>query len=248
MSEENRDWEAEAREQGWKPLSEFKGPDDKWTDPRTFVEKGEKISGILKSRLDRQEQQIAELRKANKEYGDYQRSLRDKDRAAAERRIAELEAQRAEAITNGDGTQFTMLDREITQVRADIDSAPPVQNGYGPDVETQWVQENPWYGQDQALTAFADGVTGMVEAEGYQGKARLDEIARRTRETFPDRFENPNRKGNNAVDSGGELETEDRKAHTFENLPDDAKAACKRFVSAGVTTKEEYVKNFEWDE
>lgn len=244
MSEE-RDWEAEAREQGWKPLSEFKGPDDKWTDPRTFVEKGEKITGILKSRLDRQEKEIADLRLANKEFGDYQQSLRQKDREKAQARIAELEAQRAEAINNGDGTEFTRLDRQINEVRTDIESPP---NGRDVSVEQAWVAENDWYGKDATLTAFADGVTGMVEAEGYQGKARLDEIARRTRETFSDRFENPNRQGSNDVDAGGDVETQDRTAHTFENLPPDAQAACDRFVAQGLTTKEEYIKNFEWDE
>jgi len=247
MTEENRDWEQEAREQGWKPLSEFKGPEDKWTDPRTFVEKGEKISGILKSRLDRQEREIADLRNANKEFGEYQKRLRERDRQKAEQRIAELEAARAQAVTNGDGTEFTRLDREIRQEQVNMESPPANGTGYSPDVEARWIQENPWYGQDKALTAFADGVTGMVEAEGYQGQARLDEIARRTKETFPDRFENPNRKGANSVDEGGEMESVDRNARTFENLPPDAKAAAKRFEAQGLTTLDDYVKNYEWD-
>jgi hypothetical protein len=224
---ENRDWEAEARDQGWKPLGEFKGPESKWTDPRTFVEKGEKITGIMKSRLDRQEQEIARLRNSNKEFGEYQKQLREKEKQALESRISELEAARAAAITEGDGTAFTRLDRTDP-------------------TEVQWAQDNPWYQRDPQLTAFADGVSYQVEMEGYTGPARLAEIARRTRETFPDKFENPNRSGANGVDEGGELETEDSEARTYENLPPDAKAACDRFVADGLTTKEDYVETFEW--
>ena len=244
---EERDWEAEARVQGWKPISEFNGPEDKWTDPRTFVEKGEKITGILKSRVDRLEQTAAELRMANKEFGEYQAQLRKSDREKAQARISELEAARAAAITEGDGATFTKIDKEIQTARETLNAPLPPIDYSDAQAEQEWVKANAWYGKDPALTAFADGVTGMVEAEGYAGKARLDEIARRTKETFPHKFQNPRKNGANAVDAGGEIETGDSKAKTYENLPPDAKAACDKFVANGLTTKKDYVTDYEWD-
>ena len=247
MSEEaeNRDWEGEARQQGWKPLSEFNGPEEKWTDPRTFVEKGEKITGILKNRVDRLEQTAAELRKANKEFGEYQAQLRKAEREKAEARIAQLEAARATAITDGDGQTFTQLDREIQSARDSLAPSPP---SYVPDaqLEAQWLQDNAWYNKDLELTAFANGVSDIVDNEGYTGKARLDEIARRTREAMPHKFQNPRKNGANSVDAGGEIET-GAKPKTYDALPADAKAACDRFVANGLTTKEEYVKSYEWE-
>ena len=247
MSEEaieetvERDYEAEAKEQGWNP--DYEGPNK--ADAKTFVEKGEKITGILKSRVDRLEQTAAELRAANKEFGEYQKQLREKDKKAAEERIAQLEALRATAITDGDGQEYNRVDREIAKARQSIQ---PENVNTEVALEQEWAANNQWYGRDLALTAFADGVTAMVEAEGYNGKARLDEIARRTRETFPQKFENPKRNASNGVESGGEIETGNSKAHKYENLPPEAKAACDRFVTNGLMSKSDYVKNFEWEE
>jgi hypothetical protein len=243
---EERDYVTEALEQGWKPKDQFNGPEEKFTDAQTFVEKGEKISGILKQRLEKQEQDIANLKNANKEFGEYQKKLREKELSAAQARIAELEAQRAAAVTEGDGQAFTKLDRDIQLERDNM-----VQQQSAPQNEVQieqaWASNNQWYGRDPALTAFADGVSGMVEAEGFQGQARLDEIARRTKATFPDKFENPKRKSSNGVESGSQIETDNSKAKTYENLPPDAKAACDRFESNGLMSKEDYVKSFEWE-
>ena len=241
---DDRNYEAEAREQGWKPKEEFKGAGT-WTDAQTFVEKGEKITGILKSRLDRQDREISELRNANKDFGEYQKQLRASDKRAAEARILELETKRAQAVNDGDGQEFTRAEREIQRERSMM-QAPPPPEGFDP-AEKAWAEANSWYGTDQQLTAFADGVSGMVEAEGYQGKARLDEIARRSREAFPDRFENPNKGKANGVEVGGEIETGNSEAHTYENLPPEAKAACDRFEASGLTSKEDYVNTFEWE-
>ncbi len=239
-----RDYVAEATAQGWKPKDQFKGPEGKFTDAQTFVEKGEKISGILKSKVERLEADVSSLRNANKEFGEYQKQLRENDRKKAERRIAELEAERATAITDGDGQRYNQVDSEIQRERVNLQQPEP--NGEV-QIEAAWAASNSWYGRDQNLTAFADGVSGIVEAEGYNGQARLDEIARRTKDAFPDSFTNPNRESSNGVEQGGEIETGNEKAHTYENLPDDAKAACDRFVSSGIQSKEDYVKTYEWE-
>ena len=246
---EERNYEQEAREQGWKPKEEFNGPEDKWTDAKTFVEKGEKITGILKSRVDRLEQTAAELRKANKEFGEYQKRLRETEREKLKSRISELEAQRAAAINEGDGQAFTRLDREIDSAKQGLHEPAPANGAHGIDpIGEAWARDNQWYGRDMKLTAFADGISAMVEAEGYSGQAYFNEITRRTKDVFPESFENPRKGGANPVDEGGEIETGGSKAHTYENLPPDARAACDRFVEAGLTSKEDYVASYEWEE
>jgi len=240
---DERNYEEEAKLQGWNP--NYDGPNK--TDAKTFVEKGEKITGIMKARLDRQDREIAELRKSNKDFGEYQAKLRESDKKKAEARILELETQRAQAVNDGDGQQFTMLEREIQRERESIPTPPPPENGGMSPDDMAWAQNNQWYNTDPQLTAYADGVSGMVEAEGYQGKARLDEIARRTRETFPDKFENPNKGKSNSVEQGGEIETGDKKAHSYENLPEEDRAHCDRFIASGHTTKESFLANYEWD-
>ena len=43
------------------------------------------------------------------------------------------------------------------------------------------------------LATFADGLEYRVQAEGYSGANFFPEVTRRTREAFPEEFENPNR-------------------------------------------------------
>jgi hypothetical protein len=245
---EDRDYEQEAREQGWKPKEEFTGPEDKWTDAQTFVEKGDKIAGILKSRLDRQEQEIRQLQNDNKQFGEYQKSLRDKDRARSAERIAELESQLAQAVNDGDGQQFTKLNREMQQVRDDMQVPVPT-NGQDIDPLGQaWLLNNDWYNTNSKLQIYADGLAEQIINQGYTGPAYYTELSRRVKEGFPEEFQNKRQAQTNTVETGGTLETVDTSTHTYENLPPDAKAACDRFVESGLTTKEDYVATYEWED
>jgi hypothetical protein len=247
---EERDWEAEATEQGWKPKEEFQGPEDKWTDAQTFVEKGDKIAGILKSRLDRTEAEIQKLKADNKAFGEYQKSLLDKEKATSAKRLAELEALRATAISDADGAEFTRLDHEIHQVRESLDAPDPRANGEQElNVLAQaWLLNNGWYNTNPKLQIYADGLAERVEAEGYTGSAYFTELTRRVKEAHPEEFQNKRQTQSNSVESGGEIETGSDTPKTYDDLPADAKAACDRFVKGGFTTKEEYVATYDFEE
>jgi hypothetical protein len=212
-----RDYEAEAKEQGWNPDPESL-PEGKWTDAKTFVEKGEKIAGILKSRLDRQDAQIKKLQDDNKSFGEWSQKLLDKEKKRSADLLAELEAQ---APTNG---------QELDPVAQ------------------AWLLNNDWYNNDEDLQIYADGISERVAQEGYVGQAYFKELTSRVKARFPEKFENPRRSRANDVEAGGELQTQGSTAHSYENLPADAKAACDRFVASGLITKEKYVEDYEWDD
>jgi len=243
-----RDYETEAKAQGWNPDKDSL-PEGKWTDAKTFVEKGDKIAGILKSRLDRQDGQIRQLMDDNKAYGEYQKTLLDKEKAKSASRLVELEALRATAITDADGAEYTRVDRLIQKEREDLAEPPPQANGKeGMDMLAQaWILNNSWYNDNPKLHTYADGLAEGVDSEGYTGQAYFSELTRRVQEAFPEEFQNPRQTQSNSVEKGGELETVDSDARTFENLPKDAKTACNRFVKSGFTTKEDYIKDYEWD-
>lgn len=249
----DRDYEEEAREQGWKPEEEWSNPDKPWVDAKTFIEKGEKIAGIatkqrdeFKSRLERTEQEVQSLKQANKEYGDYQKELREKERNKAQQRINELETQLAQAVTDADGQEFTRLNRELDKER---DSLNTKENGDAPldPLAQAWLMNNDWYNTNRKLQTYADGLAEQIVNEGYTGSAYYSELSRRVKNEFPEEFQNKRQERSNAVETGGELETES-KAQTYENLPPESKAACDRFVKSGVTTIEDYVANYDWDE
>ena len=245
---EERNYEEEAKAQGWKPEAEFNGDPEKWTDAKTFVEKGEKIAGILKSRVERLEDRLENAERANREFGKYTKKQLEREKAKSQERIAELEARLAKAVTDGDGQAFTQLNNEINAERQNVprDTDPNIEQQR---VSEDWLKANPWYNTDADLQIYADGLAERVAGEGYQGRAYFNEITERVKARFPEKFENPNRKRANGVEDAGEIETKDSKqARTYENLPADAKAACDDFVSQGFISKEDYVKSYEWDE
>ena len=239
MSEE-RDFEAEAKEQGWKP----EGP----LDAQAFVEKGEKIAGILKSRVDKQDSVIKQLQDSNKQFGKYQSELLAKEKQKSADLLKQLEAKRAVAINDGDGQEFTRLDNEIVGVRKELDAPDPIAvdaNAWN-QMAQSWATENSWYSSNNKLNVYADGLGERLQAQGWTGQAYFDELTRSVKSTFPEEFENKNKSKANGVESGGPQEVKNKEEHSYDNLDKEAKAACDQFVTDGLTTVEEYVKNYDW--
>jgi len=246
-----RDYEQEAQEQGWKPESDWTDPDKPWIDAKTFVEKGERIAGIARSRADRErtqfESRIERLERANKDFGQYTKQLREKDQAKSAAKIAQLEAQLAAAVSNSDGEAFDQVNRQI-QAERETMAPPPVNGDQQHPLAEAWLMNNPWYNENPKLKTYADGLSEIVGQEGYTGQAYFSEITRRVRADFPEEFENPRQSGGNTVEAGSQKTgPKDKSAHTYENLDPDSKRNCDEFVAEGLITREDYLKTFEWN-
>ena len=113
---QERDYVAEAEEQGWK--------EDGPLDAQAFVEKGEKIAGILKSKNDRLENRIESLEQSNRQFGEYHKQTLEKQKQKNSERISELEGDLAQAITDSDGSAAVKTQREIDSLREE-DVSPP---------------------------------------------------------------------------------------------------------------------------
>jgi DNA-binding ferritin-like protein len=245
MAEQERDYETEARSEGWVPQEEWNGPDDKWVDAQKFVEKGEQINPILRKKVSRLEEQMASMEQANaatnKKFGDYHKKEVEK----LQSRISELKQERKQAVTESDGDTFERVDQQISQLESQVsatDTSVEEQNA----MANRWVASNQWYTSDEVLASYADGIAERIAAQGYQGQAFYNELTRKTKEAFPEKFENPNRSRANGVEAGGTKGSVSKK-QSYDNLPDDAKAACDDFVSQGFMTQEDYVGTFDWE-
>ncbi len=249
--DEDRNYEAEATEQGWNP--DFEG--DNKVDAKTFVEKGEKIAGIATSNLRRLEEKFQVLESsnqamlaANKDFGAYKDGQLAKEKEKNANLLVELEAQRATAITDSDGITFARVDREIQEVRKDLDAPVQTEPTTEPDLIGQaWLVSNGWYNTNRKLHIYADAISDEIVAEGYAGgsPAYYSELSKRVKDDHPEEFETKRKAS--TVETGGILENKsDSNDHTYDNLPADAKAACDRFIATGHTTKESYCESYEW--
>ncbi len=242
----DRDYVAEAAEQGWVDKDAWKGDPEKHTDAKTFVERGEKIAGILKSKNDRLERRIDNLEQSNRQFGEYHKKTIETQRVKNSERVSELKAKLAEAVTNGDGVAFDNTQREIDSLSEEAPTQANDEAAWG-RLSSKWVENNPWYNDNPKMQIYADGLAERLVNEGFRGQSYFSELTRRVQEDNPDEFKNPNRSKPTGVETDGQVSTVDSKDQTYDNLPAEDKAACDGFVKQGFMSQEDYVKTYEWE-
>lgn len=245
------DYEAEARRQGWVPEEEWKGDDKpkEFVDAKTFVERGKEIDDKLKNKVSSLEAELAEIKKSNREFKKHQDRILQKEREERNQLLKQLEAQREQAITEGDGETFTRTDRQINELR---ETEPvPDQREYD-RIAQEWLSQNRWYETNRKLHYLADGIADDLQREGYVGQAYFNELTRRVRELEPGEFETP--KPPPAVEGGRASGTSEPDPRSFEALDNESKAAFERFFKSGYygddlkKAKAEYLANYDWDQ
>jgi hypothetical protein len=240
---EERDYEAEARKDGWVPADEWQGDPEQHKTAEQFVRDGEKIAGILKSKVERLETRVNELLDSNEKFVDFTKKAQERDRKEKETLITELEDLRKKAVDEGDGEAFTHADRRLTELRAEPEPGNEIN-----EVGMRWLENNPWYAKDERMQAYADKISDRLRDQGYmdQSEAYFSELTTRVKEAYPDEFENKNRSRPNSVESGHEASNS--QARTWANLPEDAKAAFKQFQrDMPGLTEEDFVSQYDWD-
>ena len=246
MSEE-RDYEAEASKDGWAPEESWKGDPSKWKTAQKFVEDGENINGILKSRLDRQDLRITQLTETNKSFAAMSKKALAREKSEVERLVTELKATRKQAITDGDGDTFEKADADIEALRA---TAPvEEEQGMSPNAQ-QWIADNTWYGTNQTFSIQADGIADSLRRAGYDpdSEGYFAELTKQVHEAFPNEFKNTNRDRAGSTEAGGERGKGDSGKKTFDDLPADAKAQYEVFKrDMPEFTKDDYFANYEWE-
>ena len=234
-----RDFESEARKEGWVPEEEFKGDNrpTEFVDAQTFIERGERSAGILKQKVDTLSAEVERLKTSHKDYGEFNRRFLDKERKQYDQRLKELEAQREQAISEGDGQTFTKADQQIKQLER-----PP--QDISPDAQA-WVNENAWYNADEQMRDYADGLAPKLIQQGFRGTAYWQELTKRSHEAFPHKFNNPRRNDPQTVETDGKDEKEPE-PRSFSALPPEAKAVFQQFKEDFGMTQKEYLDQYDW--
>ena len=258
----------EAKSQGWIPKEYYKGKDEDWVDAETFVKRGREILPILRKNnehllkdLQQTKEQLKEFREAAEEFKKFQKESYERKVADYEQQIKAIRAERAQAISDGDGQKVDALDdaldaakegvREAKEAAKEAVKATPPTTAT-PTLEPAlqaWLGKNEWFGKDKRLTGMANGIGESLRLEHpeLKGQELLDKLDEALAEELPHKF---GKKGSPAsrVESGsGRQGRSGSSARSYDNLPADAKAACDKFVKQKLMTKDEYVQSYSWD-
>lgn len=263
--------EQEARLFGWVPREEFRGSDDDWVDAEVFVKRGKEINPILRKnneilmkKLEEKAREIDGIKASVEEFKKFQKEAFERKQQEYQIQIAELKAKKKEAIAEGNGDLVVDIDDQIDELKdaqreAKAESQKAVEEA---KVQAQqqatipedpalqsWLGRNQWFGQDIEMTDVANGLGAAVRKQfpHLSGQAFLEKLDEKIAEYFPHKVMGNKSRGS-AVDSTSNVRGgggDGKKS--YDNLPDDAKAACDRFIKNGwIKNRQEYLDNYDW--
>jgi len=234
--------EQKAIQMGWNP--EFEGDENKRAvSAEEFVDR-EKLYNDLRKRgeeLRKQKEEIQALKESHKKIAQqsYDRALKD------------LQKEKKDAYEEGDTDKVVEIDEKIRstekerddqekQVDSSQDSNPEMQAAF-----QRWVEANPWYGKDIALTGAADKIGEQVQKKDPDIINRPDEFLKtvvdEVKKEFPDRFKGEKRK--NPVE--GEKSTgSGKKKHSLKDIPEEDRNIAKRVMEMTGKSEQDYLAEY----
>lgn len=230
--------EEEAMSLGWQPKENWKGPENGWKDAETFMKDGEKMAGFVRKRLEKDfEERIKRIEQASGAALEFQQKQAEKERAAL---LADLKAQKAEAIEDNDLAKLEKIKEQIDEVREAKEPAlDPKDVAAAADFRAK---HEFWQGKDWVLQNFADGAAGALARRGLKGAELLTELDKQLCESFPEKFGKVKRNGSVEADSQAGSNGEEK---TFADLPKEAKSAYEQLAKKiKGFTKEQYAKDY----
>lgn len=253
------DSEREARNLGWVDKEEFKGDPSKWRPAEEFLDRGKRILPIvlkdnerLQRNLDRVKDQLAEVREQTKQLVDFHTKAEER---AYERARKEIESKIEVAAANADQATVRNEMHNLDALNKSNIPVPKTETKTTPTnvdpIIQDWIDKEDWFTKDRALNAYAVDVFGSLERDkpGVSKAELLAETKRRTVDKFPEKFGiNPAREDHAAVATPSGTGSRKKGGRTYDNLPADAKQACDKFVrTIPKYTKEQYVKDYDWE-
>lgn len=260
MSQDNIDFEVEAKTLGWVPQDQWKGDPEKWVDAESYVKKGETVVPILvrdKRKLSEEvralQSDLAQIKGDAAKFKEMVERQAQQEKAALEAQIRELKQAKAQAVTDGEGELVVDIDDKIDKLeekKETLEKAPKKDDQ--PKVHPDFAafhQEFPWYGTDAQLTRAADGLAQILVAENphLQGKALFDALTEQipNLQVYKSRFPDKTRTKMNTVEGSEDTSPSDngstrRGKQGYDSLPPDAKKECERYIKNGWISDKQY--------
>ena len=251
--------EREARVQGWVDQDRYRGDPNEWVDAETFVKRGREINPILRTnnkrlmaQIDDLKRQAADMRQTMDAFKVYHE---DTAKRAYDKALSDLKKEKKDAIAAGDaGQALEIADRieELKETKPVVRPEPtlPQKPEQDPTL-ARWAKSNTWFGADKVKTqlALAYGEELHAEQPDLIGEEFLSELEVRLSAEHPSRFSefgNPRRNGAQMTSGRGAPVNGGRSGggKTAADLPDDARAAMKKFVAQKLMTEAQYIKEY----
>ncbi len=247
------DYETEAKKQGWKPESEFKGNKKHFVDAKKFLERRQEFLPVLQAENRKFEDRFAQQQKIieglQKQLVERQKFEQKITQNQDEQRWNALVNQQKKAFAEGDEEAFDRIENKkneiIKEQKEAVKPKAEVEQSLTSDPEmNEFLNQNQWYLKDPDLQRLANTLGVYVRDSGYSGKAFYEKLAEEVKRTRPDKFKQASSDRPASVNESDGRPGQSR-AKGYESMPPDARAACDRFIAQGLfKNRAEYAKQY----
>lgn len=179
------DYDALARQMGWRPEGEYKGPKEHFVDSKTFYERGLTVLPIVQAENRALRQEVERIQK------DAQKALQIAEQSR-EREVAQLKVElevarsaRKDAVANSDGENFEAADARVKELEDAVSKSTKSPAATTPQEDPRWTEwfnspEQAWLRGDEEAQAMAQGLVTLPKYKPYynKGEELWDIVAR----------------------------------------------------------------------
>ena len=237
-----------ARDIGWRPQEEWKGPPENWRDPIDFIKRGASMHRELREELSSTRNKFDAT---EAEYRNRFDRLEKTAKLALELQKKQIndnwEAQKAHWAAQGDTENYNAARKaqEAANAKVDEEIAASVPQGapqLAPEAVSFITRNSGWYGKDPVMTGAAREITGYYQQlhPNVPLSGIFEMVDRDMRQNFPSRFNGAahppqtEQKPAPASVEGGLRPIRGAVKKGWEALPPEAKKAGSDFVDQGV--------------
>lgn len=190
-----------------------------------------------------------QIRKQQEQIDALKKHLSTADVRAKERAIAELQAQKKQALIDEDYDSVVAIDEQIAEAK----SAPTLEEPQGtPEAFEEWRESNEWYDDNPEMREYADMIGNYYTQKHPNEPVEkvFEHVTKEVKERFSKNFKNPRREAPSSVESASRSgrAAPAVKRYSVNDLPEEHREIMKTLVRGGTMTKEEYLRSYFGDE
>jgi len=232
--------EQQALDEGWIPEERFdESSGKKFVSAEKYLE-----NGSFFKKINEQKKEIDGLKKTVEQINAHNQKVAEAERKKLakeyEGRIAQLEAQKIEALDEGDHAKVVQIDKELRDT-----DAPPLVNEEFLVALNNFKKNNDWYEKDDEMQDYADmiGLGYNTKHPDASPEKIFEHVIKETKARFPSKFENPARSQPPSVE-GDTPPKPASKTISVKDLTKDEKEVFANFDRMGVFKTEADKKKY----